>query len=96
MAHEQLSFTFDPESDVIIWVELGVGTDVHACCIHFSLSQLLAQNLSGSLFSASGSYYVAAAVVVLLSVNGTHCFFSTALSLAYSHHDGTDMCRGEC
>ena len=79
MAHEQLSFTFDPESDVIIWVELGVGTDVHACCIHFSLSQLLAQNLSGSLFSASGSHYVA--VVVLLSDNGTHCFASTKLSL---------------
>ena len=38
MAHEQLSFTFDPESDVIIWVELGVGTGVHACCIPFRLS----------------------------------------------------------
>ena len=43
------------------------------------LSLLLAQDLSGSLFSASGSHYVA--VVVLLSDNGTHCFASTKLSL---------------
>ena len=43
------------------------------------LSLFLAQDLSGSLFSASGSHYVA--VVVLLSDNGTHCFASTKLSL---------------
>lgn len=60
MAHGQLSFTFYPESDVIIWVRVGSWN----CCSLmpalplFLGSQLLAQHLSGSPFPASGSYYV--------------------------------------
>jgi hypothetical protein len=88
----KLSFTFDPESDVVIWVELGVGTGVHhACCISFRL--LLSAFGTGFIrISFLSFWFILRSTVVVALLLTMERIALLALSLAYSYHDGTDMC----